>query len=250
MLHPLVQRIRLGEGGLLGMALWAAAWETRDAATVAAVAVLTLVVLAALYLYNDVVDRDIDALNPKKDAVQRQALLERPRFYLAVALGTQVAAVFVAAAVLGTVAAAGALSLLLLNPFYSRFAKRIPALDVFIVGTMGAAVVALAIPSPSLLFLAGAMTAISHAFQTRVDRTADLAAGIQSSGTAPTPVRNVIWVVLMAILAVAVYPRLGIAGSLSTLLPYVILSRSTDPNRGWAWARVYFAVLWITATVR
>jgi len=248
-LRPFLHRIRLGEGGLLGMAIWASAWGSRDAATVITVALVTSVLLVALYLYNDVVDRDIDAHNPKKVASQRQALAERPRFFLVTALGTQLAAAAAAWWWLGDVAGLGAASLLVLNPFYSGIAKRAPGLDVLVVGAMGAALIALGTPAPGLLLLAGVMTGISHAFQTSVDRSADLAAGVRSSGTAPAPLRTFIWIALTIALAVAAYLHLGIAGCASALFPFWVSRRLDDANRAWTLSRIYFGVLWLAATV-
>jgi 4-hydroxybenzoate polyprenyltransferase len=248
-LRPFLHRIRLGEGGLLGMAIWASAWGSRDAATVIVVALVTSVLLVALYLYNDVVDRDIDAYNPKKIAAQRQALAERPRFFLLIALATQVAAAAAAWWWLGRAAGLGAASLLVLNPFYSGIGKRVPGLDVIVVGAMGAALVALGTASPSLLLLAGVMTGISHAFQTSVDRGADLAAGVRSSGTAPASLRTFIWMALTVALAAAAYPNFGIAGCASALFPFWVSRRLEDANLAWTLSRLYFGVLWLAATV-
>lgn len=248
-LRPLLQRLRLGEGGLFGMAVWTAAWQSRDAGTVLAVAAVALVLLAALYLYNDVIDRVVDAHNPKKLNEQRLALLARPHFFLAAALAAQVAAAAAAWWLLGAVAGAAAASLLLLNPFYSAVAKRVPGLDVVVVGAMGAALVALATAAPALLLLAAAMTGISHAFQTSVDRDADLAAGIRSSGTAPEPLRALIWLALTATLALAAYPTLGVAGSATAIVPLALARLGGDAGRGWAWARAYFGLLWLAATL-
>jgi 4-hydroxybenzoate polyprenyltransferase len=249
-LMPLLHRIRLGEGGLIGMATWAAAWESRQVGATVCVFVLTSLLLAALYLYNDVSDRAVDSYNPAKVPEHRELLLRRPRAFYAVALAVHALVCVSAWILLGPRTAACAVLLLVLNPLYSSLAKRVPGLDVVVVGAMGATVVGFATASASLLLIAGAMTGISHAFQTRDDKIADRAAGIRSSATAAAPAREAIWLALCATFAWTVYERLGLPSALSVVIPYLLLSRADDANRAWGWARVYFAVMWIAATLR
>ena len=249
-LVPLLHRMRLGEGGLIGMATWAAAWQTADPLRAASVLALTTLLLAALYLYNDVADRAVDSYNPAKIAEHRAPLARRPGAFFAIALATQALVGAAAWVLLGAFAAGCGVLLLVLNPLYSSVAKRVPGLDVVVVGAMGAAVVGFATTSASLLLIAGAMTAISHAFQTRDDTAADRAAGVRSSATAAPFAREAIWLVVCAGLAWTVHERLGAAWAASTVIPYVLLSRAPDANRGWAIARVYFTVVWIVATAR
>ncbi len=249
-LMPLLHRIRLGEGGLIGMATWAAAWQTRDPLVTASVLVLTTVLLAALYLYNDVSDRAVDTYNPAKVAEHRAPLSRRPRAFFAIALATHAFVAAAAGVLLGPFAVACAVLLLGLNPLYSRVAKRVPGVDVVVVGVMGAAVVGFATVSASLLLIAGAMTGISHAFQTRDDSAADRAAGIQSSATAAPLAREAIWLALGAVFAWTLSERLGASWAASTVIPYALLSRTRDAGRAWTVARVYFTVVWIAATMR
>ncbi len=232
------------------MATWVAAWESRHVATTVWVFVSTTLLLAAVYLYNDVADRTVDSYNPAKIPEHRAPLLRHPGMFFALSLVMHLVVCVVALRVLGTGAAACAGIVLVLNPLYSRIAKRLPGIDVTIVGVMGAAVVGFGTSSGSLLLIAGAMTAISHAFQTRGDSTADRAAGIRSSATAPAPAREAIWLLACALFAWAVQARLGPAWAVSVLIPYLLLSRAHDANRAWGVARVYFAVVWIAATVR
>jgi 4-hydroxybenzoate polyprenyltransferase len=247
---PLLHRLRRGEGGLIGMATWAAAWEGRDLAAAVWVFALTSALLAAVYLYNDVSDRVVDAYNPAKVPEHRAPLLRRPATFFAVSLATHLGVCLAAWRSLGPWAAACAASLLVLNPLYSAVAKRLPGLDLVVVGAMGAAVVGLATSTRSLLLLAAAMTGISHGFQTRGDTRADRAAGIHSSATAPAPAREAIWLSLCAAFAWTVHERLGPPWAASVIVPYLLLSRAREANRAWGWARVYFAVVWIAATVR
>jgi 4-hydroxybenzoate polyprenyltransferase len=247
--RPLWQRLRLGEGGLIGMATWAAACESRDPFTTAAVLVATTLLLAAIYLFNDVSDRWIDAHNPKKHAAHREALVRQPRLFLCIAVAMHLAIAAFAWRLLGPWAGICAALLLVLNPLYSAVVKGIPGLDVLLVGTMGGAVVGVASSSSGLIALAGAMTGISHAFQTRVDFSADRSAGISTSATAPLSIRGGIWLALFAALASIVYLRLGLAGALSAALPYALLTSSIDAHRAWAWARLYFGAVWVVATL-
>jgi 4-hydroxybenzoate polyprenyltransferase len=248
--RPLWHRIRLGEGGLIGMTTWAAAWQSRDAVTTGIVSILTALLLAALYLFNDVSDRVIDASNRKKVPRDRAPLVRQPRLFLALALAMHATVCAGAWTFLGGWAGLSAAALLVLNPFYSAVAKRIPVLDVVVVGAMGGTVVGLATANPSLLLLAATMTAISHGFQTRVDVAADLAAGVSSSGTAPAPLRAAIWLGLALAFAAAAYPWLGPFWAASAIGPYALLSGPFPPNRAWAIARIHFAAVWVAATVR
>ena len=250
LLMPLLHRVRLGEGGLIGMATWAAALQSRDVVTTTAVFVLTSALLAAVYLYNDISDRTIDSYNPAKVAEHRAPLLRRPRLFFAIALVTHVVVALASWQLLGAWAATWALTLLALNPLYSGLAKRLPGVDVVIVGVMGAAVVGMGTSVSALLLVAGGMTAISHAFQTRGDSTADRAAGVQSSATAPAPVRELIWLASCAFFAWTVYRWLGVPWAVSVLIPYLLLSRAPHAERAWHLARIYFAVVWVAATLR
>jgi len=249
-LMPLLHRVRLGEGGLIGMATWAAAWESRDAVLTVWVLVLTAVLLGALYLYNDVSDRAVDSYNPAKVAEHREPLLRRPAGFFAIALLAHGLVCLAAWWLLGAWAALCGVLLLVLNPLYSSVAKRVPGLDVAVVGVMGAAVVGFGTASASLLGVAGAMTGISHAFQTRDDKAADRAAGIRSAATAAAPAREAIWFTICALLACTVYVRLGMPWAASVVVPYVLLSRARQAHRAWGCARIYFAVVWIAATAR
>jgi len=249
MIRPFWQRIRLGEGGLVGMATWAAAWGSRSPVTTTYVFVLTTLLLVSLYLYNDVSDRQIDAHNPKKIAQHREPLLQHPRLFLFLAIALHVAVCLIAWQLLGPMAGACAASLLLLGPIYSAMAKQVPGIDVVVVGVMGGAVVGLATSSLSLLLMSAAMTGVSHAFQTQVDAKADLASGIRSSGTAPAALRTLIWLGLVGAFAGTAMLRLGPLWAVSGVIPYLLLTRAEDPNRAWGCARVYFATVWIAATV-
>jgi 4-hydroxybenzoate polyprenyltransferase len=232
------------------MATWAAAWESHDVAATVGVFAITSVLLAAVYLYNDVSDRVVDAYNPAKIPEHREPLLRRPGAFFATSLVMHLGVCVAAWRLLGPWAAACAGSLLVLNPLYSTLAKRLPGLDVLVVGAMGAAVVGVATATPGLLVIAGTMTGISHAFQTRGDTSADRAAGIRSSATAPMLVREAIWLGVCASFAWTVAERLGAPWAASAVLPYLLLSRVRGANRAWGWARVYFAIVWIAATVR
>jgi 4-hydroxybenzoate polyprenyltransferase len=247
--RPLWRRLRLGEGGLVGMATWVAASQSREFVTAASVFVLTLVLLTALYLYNDVCDRLIDAHNPKKLAEDRKLLVQHPRLFLCLSLALHAAVCLVAWRLLGPWPAACATALLLLGPLYSGVAKQVPGLDVVVVGLMGGAVVGLATSTQSLLLMAAAMTGISHAFQTRVDARSDRAAAVHTSGTAPAALRMPIWLALAGSLAATVMWKLGAIWASSVIIPYLLLSRSREPRKAWAWARVYFALVWIAATI-
>ena len=177
-------------------------------------------------------------------------MLRRPGAFFAIAMATHAVVCVLAWRFLGPWAASCAAALLALNPLYSSVGKRVPGLDVVVVGVMGAAVVGFATSAPSLLLIAGAMTGISHAFQTRDDKLADRAAGIRSSATAAAPAREAIWFALSATFAWTVYERLGLPWAASGLIPYVLLSRAEQANRAWGVARLYFAVVWIAATMR
>jgi 4-hydroxybenzoate polyprenyltransferase len=248
-IRPLWQRTRLGEGGLIGMATWVAAWQSRDVATTLAVFGLTAILLTALYLFNDVSDRTIDAYNPKKVPQHRQPLLERPGLFRNIALGVHGVTCVAAWALLGAWAAICTMSLLVLNPFYSWIGKRVPGLDVLLVGAMGGAVVGLATRSPKLLLLAAAMTGVSHAFQLQVDVDADRAAGVCNSATTSARVRTVVWIAVVLWVAVAIYVQLGLPWALSAVIPCLLLTRGNRPGTDWNWARVYFAVVWIAAAL-
>lgn len=247
MILPLVQRVRRGEGGLALLCIWFALLRSGELANAVGLAVASCGLLAAMYLYNDVIDSVQDLENPKKnkDLARRFASNRGPWLGLSHAL----AAVLIGQSWYwgGPEAAGVALTVWIVNVAYSGGLKGVPVADVIVVGLWGALLVAIVESDPQRVALVGAMTMVSHVFQTLDDQKVDAKGGIHTTVVARpqwVPALFCVCCALVAALAClqVATPLLRAATIALAFAPLLLRARLRQPTQAWMATRVAYTL--------
>lgn len=246
---PLLNRLRQGEGALLAVNLSIALSERPGAARLVAQAVVSVVVLALLYLLNDVYDGRHDLADPGKDrAFASFCVRHRERLVRLLAL-EHAGAILLALALLGARSALAVAAVLLVNLAYSAFFKGRAAADVLWVALWGvcyAMVPGVPLPAP-VLALVGAMTSICHVFQITRDRPADVANRVRTSAVAVAWLPTVQLAVACLAMALILLPLLGPAAAASAVVPLVLRFTMRSNQAAWLVSKVYYGAIWLMA---
>jgi len=245
--YPLILRIKLGEGGIALFNVVHAWFSTHSPVQTTLVAIFSIMTLCVLYGFNDYIDRNRDALNPKKNK-QFVALInefQKEFFLLNLFLsGLLMLGYFL---FIGKIQAIYFLLLLVINAFYSLRFKSIPFLDLLTVITWGAAIT-LCVPVVSFdfCFLAGIMTGIAHVYQMLIDKETDRETHVNTA-IARYPQSAFIQIfILCCILALSfVYHESNLWLFVSSMLPLVFYVIIKNYKLAWFMSRFYFAVVWL-----
>ncbi len=242
---PLWERFRLGEGGLLGVNAAIIGFRGDTLESGAARLMLSGLLLAALYSFNDLRDAEADRSNPRKNQLLVGTLIRHRREFHATLGLTQAALALAAYALLGSATALAVLSLVAVNTLYSMRLKGVPVADVCIVGVWGGCFSAVAAPAWELCVLVGIMTAIMQVFQMLVDRDVD--AGNRVRTTAVASRRAATGVLAAACLALVLWlaDEWRSPWALTALLPLALHLALGSTQAVWMLSRVYLAVLLI-----
>lgn len=242
-IHPLWLRLQRGEGQLVLVAVGLAAVRDSAPANLIRAGLVTTLLLASLYSFNDLHDRHDDLVDPNKDH-RFARFLDR---YAPLVLATWcVLAVVVLGAgflLLGAPSACAIGIAFALNTGYSLWWKGVPGVDVLIAGAWGAAIAAVSgVFDWPLLLLVFAMTTACHLFQIRRDHTADAHVGVHTLSVArPGAVAVVMsasFVAMGCVISAFFDPWLGA----SSILP-LALTHSRVPNQiAWLLAKAWFAI--------
>ena len=244
---PLLNRLRRGEGALLAVNLSIALSARPDARRLLAHVLVSTVVLALLYLLNDLQDCRADLSDAGKDrAFARFCLQHRDRLVRLLAL-EQAGVIVLALALLGGRSAVAVAAAFLVNLAYSAVFKGRPAVDVLWVALWGACyamVPGVELP-PLVLALVGVMTSICHVFQITRDRSVDHANRVRTSAVAvpwlPT-VQLAIGCLAMGIILVSV---LGPAAAASAAVPLVLRFLVRSNQAAWLLSKAYYGAIWL-----
>lgn len=246
---PLHNRLRRGEGGLL-LVNASLALKGYPIGEAFGLAVISLICLLALYLFNDVVDARADQHNPKKDRFLADSYAHNRRTFLGVWLVTTGLAIG-AAAWFDTRAAVAVVAVSLINVAYSLVCKRVPLLDVAWVGLWGAAYASIVTEAPAWMIAVGAMTSVCHIYQIVEDRVADTHTGIATSATLTTPVLSLLQAGLAGVLMVIAWTLThGVAAATLVGLVVYWLTWRDRPRAGWLLAKGHFSVVWLYLLLR
>lgn len=211
---------------------------------------LSALVLAQLYGFNDVLDAANDIKDHDKRPGIAAVILENYRMFLASTLVWAIGLLMVAHFVFPK-ALPGVMAMLTINTLYSMIFKGMPVVDVVVVAFWGGCFPLLLGEEIdiTLIIVVGCMTGISHVWQTMRDRDADASGGIKTIA-----VFSQFWALLMVLafsasIAAIAYARLsgGRAFSamllcVSPLLAYFAMQRI---RRIWFFTKAAFAVLWV-----
>lgn len=253
MLLPLVSltlKIMRSEGALLAVNLMVLVKSgSRNFYFLGAGFIISLLMLAQLYGFNDAWDAPRDMNDPDKPReIAGIILARRGAFLLASALW---AVLLSGVAYLCLPAALYAvLAMISVNTVYSILLKGIPLLDVLTVILWGACFPGLTgFPlAPELLLAAGLMTGISHVWQTLRDKTADKAQRVRTIAVFSENFSVITVFFLCCVLMLIVAARAdNLGGELLVVLcaaPLLIYSLVPGIRKVWFLSKLVFAVLW------
>ena len=241
-----LHRVRRGEGALLAVNLSLVAYLAVTPGRALAQALVSAVVIALMYAFNDLYDAPTDWNNPKKDRGVIAAYLEY-RYAGAVALAIlKVLTIGVAFLVLGPGTAAVVAGVMVVNVIYSVVLKGVPIVDVAWVWVWGALYGAIVGAPLALLVVVGLMTSVCHLFQTLDDRRADAEVGIRTTAVrSPVLARNVL-TGLSLLLFFALAGSLGAAIALTAFVPLGLFFIASRPGVAWLLTKAYFAAVWLS----
>ena len=245
---PLIRRLTQGEGVLLAINASIILYASAPLLTMGAQFLISLLVLALLYSYNDLHDCHLDRKNPKKDQELVSLLIaHRPRFYRVLALQAAIT-LLLAILFIGTTSVQAIISILLMNALYSGYLKKVPVIDVVWIALFGAVYVAiLEVPLNYRIFvLVGVMTGISHIYQALGDRSVDRKNEVRTTAVFSPNVASALLLGFCAVLFLVLEHFFSLLIGLTALLPYALHRAMADPRRAWLLSKVYFAIIWLS----
>lgn len=246
---PLLNRFRRGEGQLLAVSLSIGLAARPDAATFLAQALVSTVVIALLYLLNDVYDCREDLNDPGKDQALVRFYVQRRSYLLGLVALEYAGGVLLALALLGPRSGIAVAAVLLVNVAYSTVLKRRAVVDVICVAVWGAA--AAAVPGVrvpwSLLALVGIMTSICHVFQIKRDRSVDNVNRIRTSAVAAAWLPEAQLAIACVAMGLVLNNLLGPAAAATAATPLVLGLVLRSNQAAWMLSKLYYAAIWLLA---
>ncbi len=211
---------------------------------------LSTLVLAQLYGFNDVLDAANDIRDQDKRSEIAALILKNYAAFVAAAtiwaIGLLLGAYF-----LFPKALPGVTAMLVINMLYSMIFKGVPVADVVVVAFWGGCFPML-LGEPvdiGLMVIVGAMTGVSHVWQTMRDKDADASGGIKTIA-----VFSRFWAITAVFLfsfliAAITVGRLSGAQTICAVLlcasPLFLYFTMTRIRSIWVLTKVAFAVLWV-----
>lgn len=240
------ERLKLGEGGLVGFAFLLALYQNYPLSKLGAVTLLALLVLSALYAFNDYVDRYSDKLNPKKNIELSDLLIENRKLFLTSHLVLCFITVLATTILLSFTNACLLVLTYIINMIYSFRAKSLPFLDIFAVFAWGGLYIAFVagIQWMPILF-AAVMTSIAHVFQTMADKDSDRQNEINTSAVILSEKISWILCLICGVLSIISYLFLGMVPAILAWLPYASIILLGKVNLSWYLSRIVFVIIWI-----
>jgi 4-hydroxybenzoate polyprenyltransferase len=248
-LAPLVNRFRRGEGLLLAVSLSVGLAARPDLPTFLAQALVSAVVMALLYLLNDVYDCRQDLTDPGKDQTLVRFYVQRRGPLLRALAVEHVAAVLLAAALLGVRSATAVAVVLAVNVAYSTVLKGRAVVDVVWVAVWGAACAAVpgVVVPASLLALVGIMTSICHVFQITRDRPIDDVNRIRTSAVAAGWLPGLQLAIACGAMGLVLGHLLGPVAALSAATPLALRLSLKSNQAAWMLSKAYYGAVWLLA---
>lgn len=211
---------------------------------------LSALVLAQLYGFNDVLDAANDIKDYDKRPEIAAVILENYSIFLAFSLVWAIGLLLVAHFAFPK-ALPGVMAMLTINMVYSMVFKGMPVVDVVVVAFWGGCFPLLLgdFRDISLLIVVGCMTGISHVWQTMRDRDADASGGIKTIA-----VFSQFWALIMvslcsvSIAAIALGRLSGVLSFSAVLLcasPLLVYFTVKKIRRVWFFTKMAFAALWV-----
>jgi 4-hydroxybenzoate polyprenyltransferase len=244
---PYVNRVKLGEGGLVVFNLFYSVFAHRNFKIIVIEFFLSLMVLSALYAFNDYNDREEDVHNPKKDQQFIASIIQYSHFFLALNIFWTLLTAILASFLLEQYKSGVIVGLYIINVMYSRKLKAIPFADIIAVSLWGGIFIMLAGRLNLLLAtIAGVMTGIAHIFQIITDKTADSKNQIKTSVVALPGSELIFLATVCFLLGGLLFVAGGIWWALSCFLPLAVYCISKkNVTLSWHISRIYFFCCWL-----
>ncbi|GIW45067.1 MAG: hypothetical protein KatS3mg077_2349 [Candidatus Binatia bacterium] len=243
----LVDRLRRFEGVLLAINVSLAFLLGKTVVEVGTFVLVSALILAALYGFNDAWDATGDRGNPRKNQELVAAHLALRKEVAIALVVIAVACVGLALAGSGWPAALAVVVILIVNGAYSGVFKGVPVVDVVWCGFWGAAYASIVTRDWSLLCVVGIMTAVCHVYQTLADREVDVRNGIRTiaagtPGAVPVTLLGLCMLLAVVLVAALEIPGLAAISAFFPIVPYLTVPKF---QVGWLLTKAYFGVLWL-----
>lgn len=245
--NPYINRLKLGEGGLVAMNIAHSIAANKEIKITAIESVISFIVMCVLYGYNDYTDCKKDKLNPKKDIQFISLISENRIFFIRLIVVVQVITVVFTYVFLGWLIGVFLMVLFATNFIYSNKIKNVPLADILIVSVWGAFYVCLAGNlNLNMALMAGLMTGIAHFFQVVTDKEIDAQNNIVTSAVSFK--ENVYFVLLLLCIALIIilwFITKSVGIIFWGAVPFLVYLFSRRVALSWYVSRIIFFLLWL-----
>lgn len=245
MFQPLVERLKIREGGLIFFNITLSIFFYKNGYMVLMQAALAVLCMSALYGFNDYTDRDTDLINPKKNKQLSLAIAQQPSFFLAINIMVSVGCMILAAHLVDYYKGLLVFLLIAVNMLYSLYFKSKPFADLVIVGIWGGLFVSItANVHYNLLYIAGLMTAMAHLFQTITDKEVDI---INKVYTTATKFKKPALILLVSSVPLSyfMFLQVGVLLAITAIIPLLSFIFMKNVSATWNISRTYFGISWL-----
>jgi hypothetical protein len=245
-LKPYINRVRLGEGGLVVFNLFHSIYAHHSPQLIVAEVIISFFVMCALYGFNDYYDRHNDIKNEKKDRRFIYSIIQNELLFIALNVLLTAATALCALVLLGYEKALIVLLVYAVNFLYSAKLKSIPLIDITTVAIWGALYVMISGEiqwMPALIV--GTMTCMAHVFQIITDKVPDSESKISTTVVAMPGSEIFILSALCILLGACLFASLGSWAALTAVLPVSIYGITKRVTLSWYISRVYFFICWV-----
>lgn len=242
-MYPLTSRIAKGEGGLILFNSIHAYFVFSLTTLFWLDSLISVVAMCALYNLNDFRDRNIDALNPKKNKDFINEILNQEKLYIFTNIILSTTAIALSFVFFTNEKTILMTLLITINWLYSYKFKSMPGLDILSVIIWGGLFASIAGSFQLHLFIiVGIMTGIAHIYQIITDKEADEKANIRTSIVALPKLHKYIILFYCFILGVFIYLHIDWIWAISCLIPLIVYLLSKNISLSWYVSRFYFLV--------
>jgi 4-hydroxybenzoate polyprenyltransferase len=246
-LLPYLNRLKLGEGGLVFFNLLHSCIYHSDFNDLQLDIVISFLTMCSLYGLNDFLDRKIDLSNPKKNHQFVILLNNYPIVYILQYVAVTIVIIVLTYFQFGVQKILVLISLILVNAIYSLRIKGIPIFDVLFVCLWGGLFTLLAGPVDySLAIAVGLMTGIAHIYQVLTDRDVDAIDNIRTSAVVFLRFEKAGVVLLSTGLFVSLMSILPMTLAATSFFLIIVNFTGLSILTKWHLSRIYFAFCWLS----
>jgi 4-hydroxybenzoate polyprenyltransferase len=245
MFQPLVERLKIREGGLIFFNITLSIFFYKNGYMVLMQSALAVLCMSALYGFNDYVDRAADLINPKKNKQLSLTITQHPVFFLIVNITLSITCVILATILVDYYKGLLVILLVAINMLYSLYFKSKPIADLVIVGIWGGLFVSISANAHhNLLYIAGLMTTMAHLFQTLTDKEVDIINKVYTTA-AKFKKPSLILLICCVLLSCFMYLQKEMLLAATAIIPFLSFISMKNVSLTWNISRTYFGVSWL-----